>query len=147
MNQRIIVVLGRKERWKDERIRYGRYGHDWKLDAIFQYGSLGREENRLETYGDLGVDEDGNPRVMSAEEVFNIIKKDWKKMDEVEEMRLNAETEEKTTYAFIKSTEKHTMIEGYVKTWWTENGVIGVTFVNGETYITGANNVIIKETK
>lgn len=59
----------------------------------------------------------------------------------------NAETEEKTTYAFIKSTEKHTMIEGYVKNWWTENGVIGVTFVSGNTYITGANNVLIQETK
>lgn len=77
--------------WQRNQIIYGRYGegrygeHDWKLDAIFQYGSWGRKDNCVETYGDLGVDEYGDPRVMSAEEVFNIIKKDWKKMNEVEE--------------------------------------------------------------
>ena len=56
-------------------------------------------------------------------------------------MRLNAETEEKTIYAWIKNDD----IDGYVKNWWTENGVIGVTFLSGNTYITGANNVLIKE--
>lgn len=55
----------------------------------------------------------------------------------------NAETEETTTHAWIMNKD----IYGYVKTWWTENGVIGVTFVNGNTYITGANNVLIKEAK
>ena len=73
--------------WYRNQIIYGRH-HDknwWKLDAIFQYGSWGREENCVETYGELGVDEDGNPRVMSAEEVFTIIKEDWDKMNEVKE--------------------------------------------------------------
>ena len=72
--------------WQRNQIIYGRYGeHDWKLDAIFQYGSWGREDNCVETYGDLGVDEYGDPRVMSAEEVFTIIKEDWDKMNEVKE--------------------------------------------------------------
>ena len=74
-------------KWERNQIIYGRYdGRSWwKLDAIFQYGSWGREENCVETYGELGVDEDGDPRVMSAEEVFAIIKEDWDKKNEVEE--------------------------------------------------------------
>ena len=72
--------------WERNQIIYGRHDdHEWKLDAIFQYGRWGREKNCIETYGDLGVDEDGNPRVMSAETAFYIIKKDWDKIDEVEE--------------------------------------------------------------
>lgn len=72
---------GEGTQWLRNQIIYGRYGeHDWKLDAIFQYGSWGREDNCVETYGDLGVDEYGDPRAMSAEEVFTIIKEDWDKM-------------------------------------------------------------------
>lgn len=73
--------------WRRNQIIYGRHGkNEWKLDAIFQYGSWGREENCIETCGELGVDEDGTtPRVMSAEEAFAIIKEDWDKMNEVEE--------------------------------------------------------------
>lgn len=71
--------------WQRNQIIYGRYDnkHEWKFDAIFQYGSWGREDNLVETYGDLGTDEDGNPRVMSAEEAFSIIKEDWDKIEEV----------------------------------------------------------------
>lgn len=58
-------------------------------------------------------------------------------------MKLNVATEEKTIYAWIMNRD----IDGYVKAWWTENGMIGVAFVNGNTYITGPNNVLIKETK
>ena len=65
----------------------------------------------------------------------------WSINERSRRMRLNAETEEKTIYAWIKNDD----IDGYVKTWWTENGVIGVTFLSGNTYITGANNVLIKE--
>lgn len=71
--------------WERNQIIYGKYSKiEWKFDAIFQYGSWGREKNLVETYGELGVDEDGNPRVMSAEEAFSIIKEDWDKMNEVE---------------------------------------------------------------
>lgn len=66
---------------------YGRYAtnpeddgfsHDWKFDAIWQYGSYGAKEGLIETYGLLGCDEQHNPRVMTAEEAFKIIKADWK---------------------------------------------------------------------
>lgn len=58
------------------------YGRDketggWKFDAIYQIGSYGRTENKVETYGELGIDEDGEPMVMSAEEAFKIIADDF----------------------------------------------------------------------
>lgn len=67
-------------------------------------------------------------------------------------------TEVTNTYAWITRWEHRywytngdksapVVIEGYVKTWWEDNGTISVTFVNGERYITGANNVMIKEVK
>lgn len=72
--------------WQRNQIIYGRHDeHEWKFDAVFQYGSWGREKNCVESYGELGVDEDGNPRVMSAETAFAIIKEDWDKKNEVEE--------------------------------------------------------------
>lgn len=66
-------------------------------------------------------------------------------------------TEEQTnTYAWVMRWEHRywytngdksapVVIEGYVKKWWRDNGLISITFVNDETYITGANNVLIKE--
>ncbi len=73
---------GEGAQWQRNQIVYGRNNQDgWKFDAIFQYGSWGREKNLVETYGELGVDQDGNPRVMSAETAFYIIKKDWNKMN------------------------------------------------------------------
>ena len=69
-------------------------------------------------------------------------------------------TEEPTnTYAWVMRWEHRywytngdksapVVIEGYVKTWnWRSNGLISITFVNGETYITGVDNVLIKETE
>lgn len=58
------------------------YGRDketgyWKFDAIFQRGSFGRTENKVETYGPLGTDEEGEPMVMSVEEAFKIIADDF----------------------------------------------------------------------
>lgn len=67
------------EKYMRNQIVYGRYeetGH-WKFDAIYQIGSYGRTENKVETYGELGVDEDGEPMVMSAEEAFRIIEDDF----------------------------------------------------------------------
>ena len=46
----------------------------WLFDAIYQYGSYGRHEDMLETYGEFGADEEGNPKVMTTQEAFDIIK-------------------------------------------------------------------------
>lgn len=82
-DKELIVWDGTKgAEWQRNQIIYGRHDeHEWRFDAIFQYGSFGREKNMIETYGDLGTDEDGNPRVMSAETAFVIIKEDWDKLN------------------------------------------------------------------
>ena len=49
----------------------------WKFDAIYQWGSYGKTENKVETYGELGRDENGEPMVMTAEEAFKIIADDF----------------------------------------------------------------------
>ena len=69
-------------RYSRNQIIYGRNSEDgmyWKFDAICQYGSYGAKDGLIETYGELGVDSDGEPRVMTAKEAFKIIKNDWKK--------------------------------------------------------------------
>lgn len=59
-------------------IIYGRSGESsWKLDGICQYGSYGANEGMIETYGELGTDEDGEPRILNADQVFEIIKGDY----------------------------------------------------------------------
>ena len=64
--------------WRNQVI-YGRTSDvSWKLDAIWQHGSYGREEGLLETYGELGSVE-GSPMVMDAEDAFRIISEDWGK--------------------------------------------------------------------
>ena len=76
-----IMRLGPEaNRYSRNQIIYGRNSEDgmyWKFDAIYQYGSLG--DGFIETYGELGVDSDGEPRVMTAEEAFKIIKSDWER--------------------------------------------------------------------
>ena len=70
------------DRYLRNQIVYGRTSNvSWKLDAIWQHGSYGREEGLLETYGELGT-EDGDPMVMDAEEAFRIISEDWRRRDE-----------------------------------------------------------------
>lgn len=49
-----------------------------EFDAIWQYGSYG-DGDKVETYHELGRDEDGEPMVMSIDEAFDIIYKDWTK--------------------------------------------------------------------
>lgn len=67
-------VFGRNQ------IIYGRTGeNNWKLDGICQYGSYGASEGMIETYGELGVNEDGEPQIMNANQVFEIIKADFYK--------------------------------------------------------------------
>jgi hypothetical protein len=61
-------------------IIYGRSDENsWKLDGICQYGSYGANEGMIETYGELGTGEDGEPRVLDADQVFEIIKEDFGK--------------------------------------------------------------------
>lgn len=49
-----------------------------KFDAIWQYGACGTKD-QVETYHELGCSEDGDIRVMTADEAFNIIYADWTK--------------------------------------------------------------------
>lgn len=66
--------------YERNQIIYGRSGeHNWKLDGICQYGSYGANDDMIETYGELGTDEDGEPRVLNANQVFEIIKEDFGK--------------------------------------------------------------------
>ena len=69
---------GENGKYKRNQIIYGRYSKsDWLFDAVCQGGSYGSKESLVESYGDLGVDTEGNPMVLTAEQAFEIIKKDW----------------------------------------------------------------------
>lgn len=75
-----LVRYGEAGRWSRNQIVYGRNGDDpqfWKFDAIFQFGSYGCGHGLIECWGELGSDNDGEPRVMTAEEAFAIIFKDY----------------------------------------------------------------------
>lgn len=70
--------FGEAGKWLRNQIIYGRDNHgSWKFDAICQFGSHGAKQGLVETYGTLGVDDIGEPRVMTASEAFKIIKNDW----------------------------------------------------------------------
>lgn len=70
-------------KYKRNQIIYGRYSPcGWRLDGICQIGSYGYETGLIETYGDLGVDEEDNPMVLTAKEVFNLILIDWNTMED-----------------------------------------------------------------
>lgn len=72
-------------RYHQNQIIYGRYNDKdfngwvvpWKFDGICHYGSYGVEQGLIETYGSLGTDSKGEPRVMTAEQAFEIIKNDY----------------------------------------------------------------------
>lgn len=51
----------------------------WKFDAIWQRGSYGAMAGLIEAYGTLGWDKQENPREMTAQEAFDIIKADYEK--------------------------------------------------------------------
>lgn len=80
VNENILSIECEAERYMRNQIVYGRDKEtgNWKFDAIYQIGSYGRTENKVETYGELGTDEDGEPMVMSAEEAFKIIADDFR---------------------------------------------------------------------
>ena len=80
MNENILQpIVCEADRYMRNQIIYGRDKETmgWKFDAIYQWGSFGRTENMVETYGELGTDEDGEPMVMSAEEAYKIIADDF----------------------------------------------------------------------
>ena len=61
------------DKYFENQIVYGRKEDGgWLFDAIFKYGSYGKFQNLLETYGEYGQ-KDGEPMVMSAEDAFAII--------------------------------------------------------------------------
>lgn len=72
-------IVCEADRYMRNQIIYGRNTEtgNWKFDAIYQFGSYGRTEGKVETYGELGTDEDGEPMVMSAEEAYKIIADDF----------------------------------------------------------------------
>ena len=74
-------------RFRRNQIIYGKYERedsfpDWKLDGICQLGSYGAKEGLIETYGSLGTDAEGDPLVLRADDVFQIIQEDWEKTNE-----------------------------------------------------------------
>ena len=72
--------FGEAGKYERNQVIYGKYGRGkWKIDGICQYGSFGAAKGLIETYGELGTDEDGEPMVMTAKEMFEIIKEDWEK--------------------------------------------------------------------
>lgn len=76
----LLERYGEAGKYLRNQIIYGRYGklNDWKLDGICQQGSYGAKDGLIETYGDLGVGSYGDPMVLTAQEVFEIIKNDYK---------------------------------------------------------------------
>ena len=80
MNENILQpIVCEADRYIRNQIIYGRDKETkfWKFDAIYQWGSFGRTKNKVETYGPLGTDEEGEPMVMTAEEAFKIIADDF----------------------------------------------------------------------
>ena len=71
----ICGEAGRK--WWLNRVIYGRDGESWLWDGICQYGSCGAAEGMIDSFGELGVDEEHNPKVVTAEEAFAVIKADY----------------------------------------------------------------------
>ncbi len=72
-----IKMFGEAGKYMRNQINYYRADGTRAFDCILHYGSYGCEKGLLESYSELGADEEGNPRVMTAEEAFEIIKKDW----------------------------------------------------------------------
>lgn len=76
-----IEMFGEAGKYMRNQIVYYRPDGTIVFDCILQCGSYGCKEGLLETYNELGADENGAPRVMTSEEAFEIIKKDWEKQN------------------------------------------------------------------
>lgn len=65
-------------KWSRNQVIYGREENPgeymWQWDGIFQHGSYGAKDGMIESYGALGVDSEGHPKVVTAEEAFETIK-------------------------------------------------------------------------
>lgn len=65
-------------KWSRNQVIYGREENPgeymWQWDGIFQHGSYGAKDGMIESYGPLGVDSKGQPKVVTAEEAFKTIK-------------------------------------------------------------------------
>lgn len=72
-----INMYGERAKYIRNQIIYPDMGDDCRFDAIWQYGSYG-VDNQVETYHELGCDEDGEPRIMTVDEAFSIIFEDYK---------------------------------------------------------------------
>ena len=70
-------LYGESVNWSRNQVIYGRDGESWLWDGIWQYGSYGAEEGLIESYGELGVDDEHQPKVVTAEEAFAVIKADY----------------------------------------------------------------------
>ncbi len=78
------LLMACPNHYKREPDMYNRYQiiygqsepNNWKLDAIWQYGSYGRYEGMVEVYGDMIK---GDPYPVTPEEAFKMIKDDWRK--------------------------------------------------------------------
>lgn len=81
-------MYGGNSRWVHNQVIYGAVPDvsSWKLDGICQYGSYGAAQGLIETYGPLGVDAEGDPLILRAEDVFEIIKEDWNLSQEKKEI-------------------------------------------------------------
>ena len=73
-----INRYGERAKYMRNQIMYPTIGDNCIFDAIWSFGSYGVDE-QVETYHELGCDEDGEPRVMTANEAFDIIFEDWTK--------------------------------------------------------------------
>lgn len=71
------LCRGEADKYQLNQVIYGRYGEaDWKLDAVWHYGTYGRYEGLLELWGDMI---EGDPITATVEETFQMIKADWEK--------------------------------------------------------------------
>lgn len=76
--KKVMPMYGEAGQYIRNQIIYGQTGkNEWKFDGICQYGSYGAAEGLIETYGQLGWDKEHNPRVLTAQEAFDIIKGDY----------------------------------------------------------------------
>jgi len=80
-------LYGEAGKFRRNQVIYGRNPEEptlVKFDAIWQCGSYGAAQGLIETYHELGMDSKGQPRVMTAQEAFEIIKADWEKGEAAE---------------------------------------------------------------
>lgn len=83
ITERYPEYYGGNKRYFRNQVIYGANNDvtEWKIDGICQMGSYGANEGLIETYGPLGTDAEGDPLVLRAEDVFQIIEEDWSRIN------------------------------------------------------------------